>query len=181
MSDEGERGDTTVCEACGTAVPTYDVVRYGSIERGYQELCNRCFNAAVAGALGLERFEHVRLQPAVMTDCAGEKHEFHFRIRLLGNVMALDAFELKAGVPGGYQFQILGEPDDEPLPLLGRLIERIRRSLSIRYLVRQCGFRRSRPGIPSVFRAPFQSDAAHQSNLMPPRVVSSRRPVPVMS
>ena len=34
----------------------------------------------------------------------------------------------------------------------------------------QCGFRRSRPGIPSVFRAPFQSDAAHQSNLMAPRV-----------
>lgn len=33
-----------------------------------------------------------------------------------------------------------------------------------------CGFRRSRPGIPSVFRAPFQSDAAHQSNLMAPRV-----------
>jgi hypothetical protein len=44
-----------------------------------------------------------------------------------------------------------------------------------------CGFRRSRPGIPNVFRAPFQSDAAHQSNLMAPRMVSSRRPVPVMS
>ena len=36
MSDEGERGDTTVCAARGTAVPTYDVVRYGSIERGYR-------------------------------------------------------------------------------------------------------------------------------------------------
>jgi hypothetical protein len=46
---------------------------------------------------------------------------------------------------------------------------------------RLCGFRRSRPGIPNVFRAPFQSDAAHQSNLMAPRVVSSRRPVLVMS
>ena len=44
-----------------------------------------------------------------------------------------------------------------------------------------CGFRRSRPGIPNVFRAPFQSDAAHQSDLMAPRMVSSRRPVPVMS
>ena len=42
-------------------------------------------------------------------------------------------------------------------------------------------FRRSRPGIPNVFRAPFQSDAAHQSNLMAPRVVSSRRPVAVIS
>ena len=136
MRDEDEQSNTTVCEACGTAVPTYDVVSYGSIERGHRELCTRCFNAEVASVLGLERFEHVRLQPIVMTDCAGEKHEFHFRIRLLGDVMALDAFELKAGAPGGYQFEILGEPDDEPLPLLGNLIERMRRSLSVRYLVR---------------------------------------------
>ena len=28
--------------------------------------------------------------------------------------------------------------------------------------------------IPNVFRAPFQSDAAHQSNLMAPRVVALR-------
>ena len=134
MSDKGEQSNTTVCEACGTAVPSYDVVSYGSIERGYRELCNRCFNAEVARVLGLERFEHIRLQPIVMTDCAGEKHEFHFGIRLLGNLMALDAFELKAGVPGGYQFEILGEPDGEPLPLLGNLIERMRRSMSVRYL-----------------------------------------------
>lgn len=47
----------------------------------------------------------------------------------------LDAFELIAGVPGGYQFQILGAPEDEPLTLLGRLIERMRRSLAVKYLV----------------------------------------------
>jgi hypothetical protein len=49
---------------------------------------------------------------------------------------ALDAFELRDGAPGGYQFQILGKPDDEPLSLLGRLIERMRRSLSVKYLER---------------------------------------------
>jgi hypothetical protein len=38
-------------------------------------------------------------------------------------------------VPRGYQFQILGEPEDEPLSLLARLIERMRRSLSIKHLV----------------------------------------------
>jgi hypothetical protein len=135
MRDEGGQGNTTACAACGTAVPTCDAMSYGSIERGYRELCTSCFNAAVASALGLVRFEHVRLEPVVMTDCAGEQHEFHFRIRLLGDVMALDAFELKAGLPGGYQFEILGEPDDDPLPLLGNLIERMRRSLSVRYLV----------------------------------------------
>jgi hypothetical protein len=31
-----------------------------------------------------------------------------------------------------------------------------------------CGFRRSRPGIPSIIRAPFHSDGAHHSNLMAP-------------
>ena len=51
-----------------TAVPAYDVVSYGSIERGYCTLCTRCFNAEVASALGLEHFEHVRLEPVVMTD-----------------------------------------------------------------------------------------------------------------
>ena len=50
--------------------------------------------------------------------------------------MALEAFELKAGVPDGYQFEILGEPDGEPLSLLASLIERMRRSLSVRYLER---------------------------------------------
>jgi hypothetical protein len=29
-------------------VPSYDVVSCRSIERGYRELCNRCFNAKMA-------------------------------------------------------------------------------------------------------------------------------------
>jgi hypothetical protein len=136
MGDEGKQsGSMVCCEACGTAVPAYDVVNYGSIEQGYRELCNRCFNAEVASTLGLD-FENVRLDPVVIADCAGERHEFHFRMRLLGSMAALDAFELTAGAPGGYQFQILGKPDDEPLSLLGRLIGRIRRSLSVKHLVR---------------------------------------------
>lgn len=135
MSDEGTPSDTTVCAACGTAVPSYDVVSYGSIERGYRELCTGCFNAEVASVLGLKRFEHVQLQPIVMTDCAGEQHEFHFRTTLLGELMVLEAFELQAGAPNGYQFEVVGEPDGEPLALLGTLIERMRRTLSVRYLV----------------------------------------------
>ena len=56
-------------------------------------------------------------------------------MRLLGSIAALDAFELTAGGPGGYQFQILGEPEDEPLSLLARLVARMRRSLSLKHLV----------------------------------------------
>jgi hypothetical protein len=72
MTGEGKQRDSIICEACGTSVPSYDVVSYGSIELGYRELCTCCFNTEVASALGLERFEHVRLHPVVMTDCAGD-------------------------------------------------------------------------------------------------------------
>jgi len=137
MSDEGQQsGSMICCEACGTGVPAYDIVHYGSIEQGYRDLCTRCLNAEMASAMGLEDFDDVRLHPVVMTDCAGERHEFHFRMRLLGSMLVLDAFELTASAPGGYQFQILGKPDDEPLSLLGSLIERMRRSLSVKHLER---------------------------------------------
>jgi len=55
MSAEDKQNDGLVCcEACGTAVPGYDVVNYGLLEQGYRELCGRCFNAEVASNLGLE-------------------------------------------------------------------------------------------------------------------------------
>ena len=108
MRDEGEQSNTTVCEACGTAVPSYDA---GATARSTAVIAS-CAPAASMPRWpvfwGWSDFEHVRLQPIVMTDCAGEQHEFHFQIRLLGDVMTLEAFELKAGVPGGYQFEMLG-------------------------------------------------------------------------
>lgn len=126
--------NTIRCDSCATAVPSYDIVNYGSIEGGYRQLCSHCFNAEVASLNLLDGFENPRFYPVVMIDCAGEKHEFHFRTRLLGSVVSLEAFELKHGDPNGYQFQILGEPEAELIALLGRLIERMRRSLAIKHL-----------------------------------------------
>lgn len=69
-----------------------------------------------------------------MLDNAGEWHKFHFRTRLLGNVVALDAFEVREANPAGYQFQAVGDPDDDMLVLLGRLIEKMRKALSMQHL-----------------------------------------------
>ena len=136
MQNEDEQSRSRIrCEACGTRIPDYDVVNYGSIQDGYRQLCSQCFNAEVASKLGLARFENIRFDQVAMTDCTGEAHEFHFRTCLLGSMVALDAFELKRGEPAGYQFQILGDPDGDLLALLGRLVERMRRSLSVRHLV----------------------------------------------
>jgi hypothetical protein len=104
------------------------------MEQGYRQLCSRCFNAEVEKPGGLKGFENLKLEPVVVADCTGEHHEFHFRTYLFGTAVALDAFELRNGSPAGYQFRIAGEPEGDLLVLLGRLLEKIRRALSIKHL-----------------------------------------------
>jgi len=122
------------CAACGLNTPPYDIVNYGSMDGGYRQLCGRCFNADVARLAGLEEFEHVRFEPIGMTDSNGGTHDFHFRAHLFGSGVALDAFELREGQPAGYQFQVVGNPEDDLLALLGRLIEKMRRALALRHI-----------------------------------------------
>ena len=59
-------------------------------------------------------FEHVVFEPVRMVDGRGAEHEFRFRTRLFGPGMAINAFELSDGSPAGYEFQVIGEPDDDP-------------------------------------------------------------------
>jgi hypothetical protein len=54
--------------------------------------------------------------------------------RLLGGILSLQAFELQDGTPAGYQFQIIGDPQDDIFALLGRMVEKIRRALAVKYL-----------------------------------------------
>ena len=125
---------TTQCDGCGVLTPSHDITHYGSIEQGYINLCSLCFNADVAERCGLEDFENIRLEPIGMTDSTGQTREFHFVTRLLGNILSLQAFELQDGTPAGYQFQIIGDPEDDIFALLGRMIEKIRCALSVKYL-----------------------------------------------
>jgi hypothetical protein len=122
------------CEGCGQLVPGYDVINYGAMDQGYKERCGRCFNSEVAKLNELHGFESPAFRPVVLADSGGELHEFHFRSRLLGDIVSLEALEIRDGSPAGYQFQIVGDPRDDALTLLGRLIERMRRALSIKHL-----------------------------------------------
>jgi hypothetical protein len=132
---EFTRSQPICCDGCRQPTPSYDIVNYGSIERGYRRLCSQCFNTQVAEAAGLEGFEHAKFEPVGLADCVGEVHEFHFRTHLFGPGVAVDAFELRDGAPAGYHFQIIGNPEDDLLELLGRLIAKIRRALSTKHLV----------------------------------------------
>lgn len=122
------------CEECGEITPGYDTVHYGSLDSGYRQLCTRCFNAEVAELHGLDDFGNIRLTPIGLTDCAGEEHRFHFQTRLLGGIAFLDACELHEGNPAGYKFQLVGDAEDDLFILLGKLIQRIRKTLSVRHI-----------------------------------------------
>lgn len=122
------------CDACRQPTVAHDVVNYGSMEGEYRKLCGRCFNEVAASRLGLQGLEHVVFEPVRMVDARGAKHEFQFRTRLFGPGVAIDVFDLRDGGPAGYQFQVIGEQDDEPLELLGRLIGKMRRSLALTHI-----------------------------------------------
>lgn len=130
------RSKETPCSSCGEVTPNYGIANYASNEKGCRQLCSQCFNAEAAKSDGLDKFEHVRFDPVELADCTGEVHVFHFRTRLFGPGpgIALDAFELRDGHPAGYQFQVIGKPEDDLLALLGRLIDKIRRALSLVHL-----------------------------------------------
>ena len=124
---------THTCDSCRQPIPDCGGISYGSIESGYRELCNRCFNEEIARSDGID-FQHVEFQPLEMLDATGQRHEFHFRVHLLGDRVALDAFELRDDEPRGYHFQIIGDPQGDLFALMGQLVERMRRALALRHL-----------------------------------------------
>lgn len=132
----GKAAETTRCSTCGKEVPSYDIVNLGSMEKGYQEICRQCFNTESAKLGGLDKFEHLNFDPVRIVDCEGQPHEFHFRTHLFGPGVALDAFEVREGNPAGYEFQIIGDPEEDLMVLLGRLVEKIRRALAIKHITK---------------------------------------------
>lgn len=124
----------TQCSRCGTVVPSYDTVSLGSIEEGYCDICRQCYNTETAKLDGLESFEHLNFEPVQILDCDEQPHEFHFRTHLFGPGVSVDAFEIRDGEPAGYEFQVIGDPEDDLMMLLARLLEKIRRALAIKHL-----------------------------------------------
>lgn len=121
------------CHTCGCAIAGFESVHYGSIEGGYRDLCNRCFNEEVAKTGDID-FSHVQFEPLEMPDAVGETHRFYFEVHLLGDRVSLDAFELVDGAPGGYQFQVLGDAEEDLFALMGQMVPRIRRLLAQQHL-----------------------------------------------
>jgi hypothetical protein len=88
----------------------------------------------------LHEFEHPSFAPLRLRDVDDNNHEFHFRSLLLGDQLSLEAFELVGeDEAAGYRFQILGEANTEPFALLARLVQKMKRALSMKHLNADAG------------------------------------------
>jgi hypothetical protein len=125
--------DAAQCEDCKREVPNYDTIHTTVAEQQSRLVCTRCFNAVIAKQSGVD-FVHPDFAPITLEDAAGRCHQFHFRTRQGGDHMAVDAFEVEDGIPAGYQFQVLGDPEQDPLEIFQQLLERMRRALARRHI-----------------------------------------------
>lgn len=122
------------CEGCGENAPSYEITHYSSADGKSRQLCSCCFNVEMAKVSGVDGFDNTRLQPIGIADCTGAMHLFHFVTRLLGNMVTLEAFEVQDGQSTGYQFQMIGDPEEDMFALLGRMVERIRKALAVKHI-----------------------------------------------
>ncbi len=121
-----------LCEICGSHVPAYNTV-YLSSEEKLTLVCLNCYNQRISDSTGFD-YEHVEFEPIMIKDIDGVDHKFHFTVRLLGDRVAIDTFEIKDGHPGGYEFSVIGDIEEELLELFGKLFERIRRALNRKHI-----------------------------------------------
>jgi len=165
---------TIACDHCGALVPLHDLTHF-TTEAGASELCTLCFNADVAQRSGIDDFDNYSLDPIFITAADGVIHQFHLRTRLLGAIVTLEAYELKDNEPSGYQFQLVGEPDEDRFVQLGRLVERIRRALATKYLEEgQCGLQIKDMEVKGTIEADMSDESDLWGSRMPMLVIDGR-------
>lgn len=122
--------DDEKCTRCGRSVPPYEGVHQSDGKGGdLGFVCGRCWSDIVSAAAGVD-VGHVELEPVVLLDATGRKHEFHFRF--IPAPRGIEAFEVIDGVRDGYQFQVLQESDDPAI--VSKLMEKMRRGLAQQHL-----------------------------------------------
>ncbi len=121
------------CESCGKDVPEYDTVYLGSEEGESRLLCSRCFNETISASEGLD-FQHPNFEPIELRDTEGVPHKFAFQTLFAPAGLTINAHELGPEYPEGYEFEVLGGSECDPLELFRELYERMRRAMGQKHL-----------------------------------------------
>jgi hypothetical protein len=122
------------CKECGKKVYEYNIINLSSKNK-IKPLCTRCFNKIISERAGLD-FDHPSFEVITLKDADGTSHEFAFRTILVGGAQAvsIEAIETGHEYPEGYQFQIFGNPEEDPLELFSKLYKRMCKALKRKHL-----------------------------------------------
>ena len=123
---------TEICTSCGKSTPSYDTICL-STENHLQTLCMRCYNKIVSEAMG-EDYHHMDFEPVVLKDSEDKEHKFHFSHKLLGHIQTIESFELVNDRQGGYEFSVIGDPDEDLFELFTKLYEKMKRVLCKKHI-----------------------------------------------
>ncbi len=121
-----------LCSSCGEKVTAFDGT-YLSTEQESKLYCTCCFNKITSDKFNLD-FEHPIFQTIELRDSENVSHHFHFRSLLSPPYLSIEAAEICPEYPEGYHFQILGDPEEDPLDLWRKLYDRMRRAMKQKYL-----------------------------------------------
>ncbi len=130
--DMTNKQDNENCERCGCLVQGFESVSFGS-ENAKELLCLKCYNQTVSDMFGVG-FQHQDFPPVTLQDTDGGDHEFHFATRLLGDMLIIEALEMKDGEPDGYRFSVMGDPDEGSLKLYMSLFTRVCHALGRKHI-----------------------------------------------
>jgi hypothetical protein len=123
------------CEECGKEILRgYEGVHFGeSADSPARLLCIGCYNREMAARAGIY-FQHPNFSSVELADAEGNKHLFYFATRLLGDQVAIEAYDENADP--GYQFNVLGR-HEEVQRLFYKLKGRIQRTLTLHHIVEE--------------------------------------------
>jgi hypothetical protein len=85
----------------------------------------------MAERMGIE-FHHPDFEPMELVDADRTKRRFYFATRLLGDQLAIEAYEESFH---GYDFEVLGHALDDPMELFQELVGKMRRTLALKHLL----------------------------------------------
>ncbi len=122
------------CQNCNKVIRSHDGVQLLR-EQGDPGtlLCGRCYNEMMSVTMELD-FEHPDFVPISVADSTGAEHDFEFRTHLHGEVVKIDALEVRQGEVKGYEFSVLGDAEKDPMDLFRVLYQRMRDELGKKYL-----------------------------------------------
>lgn len=140
MSNDTHETDIEVCDRCKGKGPIYDFVNLTSQNGPNQteNVCWNCWNKERSSQLGIP-FQAAQFKILLFKDVSEKDHSFYIRRRIFPTGITFEALELINDQIKGYRFAVRDDICCDQETLYQRLIEKIKKGMSKKYLQKENG------------------------------------------